>query len=112
MDPVTLATITSGVAVLASESAKGLAGEAGKDTWTRIKSLLRWGKDPAPAELAPAIAQQLAKDEQAARRIVELLQEHAGERTSIAGAIVGNVNAEKLIVITGQTVAGDFNITM
>jgi hypothetical protein len=110
MDPVTLATITSAVTVLATETGKGLAGEAGKSAWAGIKSVLGFKSDPPPAELAPAVAARLADDEEAAREIVRLLREHAGGSSS--AAIVGQVNAERVIVIKDQTVAGDFNIQM
>lgn len=110
MDAVTLATITSGVSVLATECAKGLAGQAGKDTWARIRSLLGWKNDPAPEQLAPAVAERLANDEGTARSIVELLQQQAN--VGSAAAIVGNIHAERVVVIKDQHVAGDFNIQM
>jgi hypothetical protein len=110
MDPVALATITSAVSVLATESAKGLAGQAGKDTWARIKSVLGWKDDPAPEKLAPAVAERLANDDDAARAVVMLLRENAS--VGSAAAIVGNINAERVVVIKDQTVTGDFNIQM
>ena len=41
MDPITLATVTAGVAVLATEYTKGIASEAAKSTWNKIKALFR-----------------------------------------------------------------------
>jgi hypothetical protein len=111
MDPVTLATITAGVSVLATESAKGLAGQAGKDTWARIKSALGWKDDPAPEKLAPAIAERLANDDDTARTVINLLRDDANSVGS-AAAIVGSINAERVIVIKDQTVTGDLNIQM
>lgn len=111
MDPVTLATITSGVTVLATECGKGLAGQAGKDTWARIKSLLGWKDDPAPEKLAPAVAERLADDDATAQRVVMLLQENANSVGSGA-AIVGTINAEKVMVVKDQTVTGDVTFNM
>ena len=110
MDPVALATITSAVSVLATEVAKGSAGEVGKDVWERIKSALGWKKDPAPEVVAVEAAQRLESDERAARTVVELLQQHA--QIGASAAIVGNVQAERLIVIQHQHVAGDLTINM
>jgi len=110
MDPVTLATITSGVSVLATECAKGLAGQGGKDTWARIKSVLGWKGDPAPENLAPAVAERLAYDEDTACTVIQLLQQ--ANNVGSAAAIVGNINAERVVVIKDQTISGDFNIHM
>lgn len=47
MEPLTLATLTGAVTVLASEVGKGIASEAGKSAWGRIKSLFNWSADRA-----------------------------------------------------------------
>jgi hypothetical protein len=111
MDPIALATITSGVTVLATEAGKGLAGEMGKDAWTRIKSVLGFQADPPAGELAPAVAERLANDDAAAREVLRLLREHAGGAGG-AAAIVGQVNAERVVVIKDQKIQGDFNLNM
>ena len=51
MEPLTLATLTSAVTVLALEVGKGPAAEAGKSAWGKIKSLFRWSAEPAEADL-------------------------------------------------------------
>ncbi len=111
MDPIVLATITSGVTVLATEAGKGLAGEVGKDAWTRIKSVLGFKSDPPAGALAPAIAERLVNDDAAAREVLRLLRENGGD-SSGAAAIVGQVNADRVIVIGKQEIAGDFNLNM
>jgi hypothetical protein len=110
MDPVALATVTSAVTMLASEAGKGLAGDAGKDLWGRVRSVLGWKEDPPMQDVAPKVAARLQGDEQAAREIVQLLQGHSS--SSGAAAIVGNVSAEKMTVIGQQHVAGDFTLNM
>lgn len=52
MDPITLAVVTSAVTTLASEVGKGIAGEAGKSAWGKIKAWFQWSTEPAEAELS------------------------------------------------------------
>ncbi|HET6231723.1 MAG TPA: hypothetical protein VFE05_16735 [Longimicrobiaceae bacterium] len=111
MDAIALATVTAGATALASECGKGLAGEAGKDLWARVKSVLKLSDEPAPERLAPAIAERLLANEQAAREVLALLKE-SGAGSGGAGMIVGNVDAERLIVIHTQHIAGDFTLNM
>jgi len=88
MDPITLATVTSAATVLATEVAKGAAGEAGKDVWTKIKSLLGWKAEPAPAELAPSIAATLLEQPALAEQLAPLLQQRAaGSAAALAKSI-------------------------
>jgi hypothetical protein len=111
MDPVTLATITAGVSVLASECAKGVAGEAGKDLWTRIKKRLGFQQEPELPMLAPAVAQKLSEDESAAKDVIELLRNHASAAPT-AAAMIGQINAERVVVLNNQTVQGNFTFGM
>ena len=74
MDPITLAVLTSGVVTLASESAKGLASQAGKDAWSKIKTLFAWKKEPADGELTPKVAEALNNNAQLAQQVLQLLQ--------------------------------------
>lgn len=108
MDPVTLATITSAVTLLATECAKGLSSEAGKSTWNAIKSLFKWDADPGPDELAKLIAQHMEKDPEAAKQVVELLQ--ADDSVGGASALVGNIDAQKVVVAGEIDVKGNFNM--
>ena len=109
MDPITLATVTSAVSVLASECAKGAASDAGKDLWARIKSLLSWSKDPELADLAPLLAKQLSANEKLALNIVELLK-GSPEAETVAGKLVGRIDAQKVIVAGRIEVSGDFKM--
>jgi hypothetical protein len=95
MDPIVLATLTSGATVLAAECAKGAASEAGKDVWTKIKSLFGWKKEPQLMQLAPTIAQRLQADADLARKLVDLLQQ---DRAGTASTLVGTINADKVVV--------------
>lgn len=107
MDPVTLATITSAVTILATEVAKGAASEAGKQAWTAAKKLLGFSSDPSEAQLAPEIARRLAGNADAAKQIVTLLQE---EPTGCPSSLVGSINAEKVVVADQINIAGDLNM--
>jgi hypothetical protein len=111
MDPVALATVTAAATSLAAECGKGLAGEAGKDLWARVKRVLKLDDDPAAERLTPAIAERLLADEHAAREVVALLKQ-SGAAAGGAGMIVGNVDAERLVVIHTQHIAGDFTLNM
>jgi hypothetical protein len=111
MDPIALATITSGITVLASECAKGVAGEAGKDLWARIKKRLGLQQEPELPALAPAVAQKLSTDESAAKDVIELLRNHASAAPT-AAAMIGQINAERVVVIGQQKIEGDFNLQM
>lgn len=111
MDPITLATITSAVTVVATEAGKGVMAGVGQDVWARIKGVLGLQKDPPPAELAPTIATRLEHDDEAAREVLRLLREHA-DASPKAAAIVGQINAEKVVIIPNQTVHGDFNLQL
>ncbi len=95
MEPVTLATLTSGATVLALEVAKGAASEAGKNAWERIKSLFNWSAEPAESNLSTDIARALEANESLARQVVEILQ---AQPTGTASNLVGRIDAEKVVV--------------
>ena len=81
MEPVTLATLTSGATVLALEVAKGAASEAGKNAWERIKSLFNWSAEPAEKDLSTDIARALEANESLARQVVEIFAANPGAGT-------------------------------
>ena len=108
MDPVTLATITSAVTVLASECAKGAAGEAGKDIWGKIKALFTWKDDPPLSSLSEKIAKEIQGDPSVAAQIVELLKSDAGSGN--AGTLVSNITAKKVVVAQSIHVQRDFQM--
>ncbi len=95
MEPLTLATLTAAVTVLALEVGKGAAAEAGKSAWSAIKSLFKWSADPPEADLSADIAKALQANEALARQVVEILQT---QQTGTASTLVGTINADKVVV--------------
>lgn len=107
MDPITLATATSAITTLAVEVAKGTASEVGKDVWSQIKKLFGWRGQPPDSELAPTVARRLVDDAALARQVVTLLQQHP---TGPSSALVGSIDAEKVVVAGEINVSGDFKM--
>jgi hypothetical protein len=109
MDPVTLAVVTSGVALLAHECARGVADAAGHDIWQKIKSLLGFGSEPKLGELVPKVAQRLQQDEDLTNKIRALLESKEMAH-SPAGAVVGMLVTEKVGAIAGHITNATFNL--
>jgi len=107
MDPITLATITAAVTVLATEAAKGAASEAGKDLWGKLKTLFGWQTDPKPEELPQTLARRINDDAQLAKQVLDLLQQHP---TTTASAMVGHIQAAKVIVANEIRIEGDLKM--
>jgi len=104
IDPVALATITSAVSVLGNEYLKGAASEAGKATWVRIKTLLSWKSDPAPAEIPEKVASALTESPEMLNRLLALLKNNdAGTAT----AIVGKIEARGGKIVVADTIITD-----
>jgi hypothetical protein len=104
IDQVALATITASATVLGNEFLKGIAGEAGKSTWLKIKSLFGWEADPTPAELPEKIASSLVASPELANQLLALLKQAP---TNEVSAMVG-----KLEVSGGKvTVVGTMQAT-
>ena len=108
MEPVTLAVLTSAATVLASEVGKGIASEAGKSAWGRIKSLFKWSAEPAEADLSAAIARALEANESLARQVVEILQ---AQPTGAASTLVGSISVDKGSVTVVGTNTGKISNT-
>jgi len=83
IDPISLATVTAALTVLGTETAKGVASEAGKNIWTKTKDLLGWTTDPDATALPKAIAARLHGDEALFDRILTLLQDAKTGDTSV-----------------------------
>lgn len=95
MDPITLATVTTAVVTLALDAAKEAATEAAKDTWQQVKKWIGWEKEPAPEQLAPAVASRLNDDEELTRKIAALLKD---QPSGSASTLVGSIKAGKVVV--------------
>ena len=108
MDPIVLATVTSALTLLGTEFAKDVASEAGKSTWAKIRGLLGWKSDPPAEDLAATLAGRLQEDPKLTSQLVRLLQESKDAGT--AASLVGQINADKVIVI-GE-VRGNSDIEM
>ena len=104
VDPVALASITSAVTVLGHEYLKGIASEAGKSTWTGIKSLLVWISDPPPAEIPERVANAITAAPDTAHKLLELLKSN---QTGTATAMVGKIEASGGKVIVANTIVTD-----
>jgi hypothetical protein len=99
IDPVALASITSAVAVLGNEYLKGIAGDAGKSTWTKIKSLLGWVSDPVPADIPEKVVAALTAHPENTETLLNLLK---SDPSCSASALVGKIEATggKIVVAT------------
>lgn len=95
MDPILLSTATAALTVLGTEVGKATASEAGKAAWKGALKLFGWDSAPPTPELAQTIAQQLQEKPELAGGVFELLKR---EDVGTAGALVGNIQAEKVIV--------------
>lgn len=109
MDPIILATITSAVTTLALECGKGAASEAGKALWSKIVRVLGWQTVPPLADLSSSIARSLTASPKTATEVVKLLQ---GTNSGVEDvvALIGNLDADKVIISARITVRGDLNM--
>jgi len=108
MDPVTIATITSGVTALAVEFAKSTLSEAGKDAWNKVKSVLGLAKEPKLEELPATVVARLGERPQLAHDLLVILK---AEGSGTARSLVGKVNAQNVVVAGTMSVSGDFQMT-
>ena len=98
MDPVSLATVTAALTVLATECGNGVAGDAGEEVWAIAKSLMGWESDPNPADLAASIATKLSSDDKLAVQIVDLMKSTTDSADN-AAALVSRVESDRNTVI-------------
>jgi hypothetical protein len=106
MDQVMLATLAAAVTVLATECGKGVATEAGKDIWTKIKSLFGWTAEPKPSELFQAIATRLSPDESLVKEVRKLLQETPNTGRASASQLIGLLVSDHALVANIVNVQG------
>ncbi len=96
IDPISLAAVTAAVTLLAAECVKGAASAAGKDAWSKIKSLFGWTAEPAARDVARAVAERLQRDESLIQQVVRLLPDE--DSGFPVGGLVGSVQATKSVV--------------
>jgi hypothetical protein len=106
IDPISLAVITSAVSLLGTEFAKGIASEAGKSSWEKIKQLFGWVHDPDPAEIPQRVATALVDSPDLAKTVLELLKRDPG--CGAPAAMVGQITADKVVNV--MTMHGDINM--
>jgi hypothetical protein len=95
-DPITIAMITAAVSVLGNEYLKGIASEAGKNTWQKVKSLFGWESEPEVSDVASQVARKLHASPELVQQVWELLKSNKDAGT--ASAMVGKIEAEKVVV--------------
>ena len=98
MDPVSLATVTAALTVLATECMKGAAGETANEVWQYAKSLLGWESDPAAEDLAVSIASRLNSADKLACQIVDLLKSTT-DSEDWSAALVRNLKSDGKMVV-------------
>jgi hypothetical protein len=108
MEPVTLAAVTSALTLLGSEAAKGIISESGKDLWKIAKERFGWSTDPPADSLAIDIANRLKGDESLTNELAELLKSRPD--VGVASALVGRIEAGKVIVASSISVSRDFKM--
>ena len=98
IDPIALATTTAAATVLGSEFLKGVAGEAGKNTWLQIKDLFGWQLDPPVSDLPEKIATCLATSPELVYELLLLLKQAPA---NVASTMVGrlDVSGGKVTVV-------------
>lgn len=104
LEPVSMAVITSAVTLLGNEYMKGVASEAGKATWTAIKSLFGWASDPSPADIPEKVAAALTTSPEIADELLNIL------KTMNAGtpsAMVERIDAQGGKIIVANTIITD-----
>ena len=101
IDSAALATITAAVSVLGNEYLKGIAGEAGKATWSAVKSLFGWTSDPHPAEIPDKVTAALTKSPELAEKLLQVLK---SDPSDTASAMVGKIEISGGKMVVAQTI--------
>jgi hypothetical protein len=107
MDPITLATITASLTVLGTEVAKGAANEAGKNLWGKVKQVLGFTTNPPEKELARSVAEKLT---QLPDDILKDLLGQIKESDTTSGLLVGQIEAESVVVANRIDIQGGFHM--
>jgi hypothetical protein len=99
IEPAALAAIAASVSVVGNEYLKGVASEAGKATWSAVKSLFGWTSDPAPSEIPGKVTAALNDSPALAEKLLPLLKNDGS-----ASAMVGKIEAIGGKVVVAQVI--------
>jgi len=111
IDSQALTQITAAIGVLGHEILVGAASDAGKATWVRIKKLLGWASDPAPAEISQKATAVLTESNDP-DLIVKLLALLKSDGAGRPAALVGKITVENggKLVVADTIVTEQFNM--
>jgi hypothetical protein len=107
-DPVLLATVTSALCYLGQTALAGAVSEAGKELWQLAKQRLGLTADPSSEDLAVNIAKRLKDDPALTNELADLLK--SKPEAGNASAMVGRIEAGKVVVAGTINVSGDFKM--
>jgi hypothetical protein len=108
MDPVTIASLTTAVVLLATEAGKSGASEAGKAAWGAIQKLLNVSNADANSDLATEVAKALtAKPELAAEVRAQLDAVKNGQISQSIG-MQGTVQGNRDVEVAGRDIIKNF----
>lgn len=95
MEPITISAITAALTALATEVAKGGAGEAGKAAWNRMRGLLGGKTHDAIEQAQAAVTERLDSNPAIIRELLTLLK---SSQSVNAKQLVGSIDADKVVV--------------
>lgn len=101
IDAAALATITAAVSVLGNEYLKGIAGDAGKATWSAVKALFGWTSDPNPADIPEKVTGALTASPELVEKLLAILKSDSSDTPS---QIVGKIEVSGGKVVVAQTI--------
>jgi CHASE3 domain sensor protein len=101
LDPVSLAALTSAITLVGQDYAKGIASEAGKATWERIKSLFGWHAEPPLAAIPERVAAGITASPEIAEELLKLLKQAPSQA---AASLVQNVTITGGKVVMAQNI--------
>jgi len=96
MDDFTTAAVTA-IAAVALEATKETATQVAKATWGKIKGVLGWTTEPAPADVKALAEQTLAANPALTTQVQQILNDY---RQQVGGVSVGTITAKT--AITGE----------
>ena len=108
IDPAVLSSVAAAAGVLGNDYLKGVASEAGKATWVRIKTLFGWTSDLREEDIREKLTAELTASPQKAGPLLDLLK---GNDTGIGTAMVQKIEmVGGKLVIANSIVTDQFNM--